>query len=311
MASLKDFLIEERASLQQLSTDFAPDYREQVMESFMESPLLPGGSFNLLLLAEGTPAKELLQNLASAAYDRFVSSYLEQVAAYAAQTVAELAGEEMQALSWKFTGSEQLDRLLDLFAGARTDDPVLEWFVNEGAAFLSDVRARLSVKEVDGLAALVRQLEYYSLIFTSAAGDVESYSFIVDIPERAASELAELGLLAAARQVEPLSGVVLDPESFREVWDREAFQLVDWQRSTLKIDTKEAGSVAQYLEKWQKESVKQAGLVKTTRSNSLTSAFQPVLEISMENIKVEIKTGEKDRGSSDGQADYPSSSAAA
>jgi len=34
------------------------------------------------------------------------------------------------------------------------------------------------------------------------------------MPERAVSELAELGLLAAARQVELLSGVVLDPESF-------------------------------------------------------------------------------------------------
>ena len=134
MTSLKDFLAEERASLKELSTGFAPEYREQVMRSFIESPLLPGGSFNLLLLAEGAPTAELLQNLALAAYDRFVSSYLEQVAAYADQTVAELAGGERQALSGRFTGPEQLDRLLELFAGARLDDPVLEWFVNEGAA---------------------------------------------------------------------------------------------------------------------------------------------------------------------------------
>ena len=37
--------------------------------------------------------------------------------------------------------------------------------MNEGAALLNDMRRRLAVKDVDGLAALVRQLEYYSIIF--------------------------------------------------------------------------------------------------------------------------------------------------
>jgi len=311
LASLKEYLVEERTSLQQLSANFASDYQEQVMKSFMESPLLPGGSFNLLLLSEGTSKKELLQNLALTAYDRFVSSYLEQVAAYTAQTVEEFAREEMQVLSWKFTGPEQLDRLLNIFAKARSDDPVLEWFINEGAALLSDMRVRLLINEVDGLAALIRQLEYYSLIFTSTTGDVESYSFIIDIPERATSELAELGLLAAARQVDSLRGVILEPESFKYTWEQDAFPLVDWQRSILKIDTKEVDSIAWFVEEWKKENAGQAGQFKTALSNLLTPTFELVLEISVENIKFGIKTGEKGRGISDEQADHPSSSAAA
>ncbi|HPU35318.1 MAG TPA: hypothetical protein PLA91_00830 [Bacillota bacterium] len=312
MTSLKDFLAEERVSLQELSTGFAPEYREQVMRSFIESPLLPGGSFNLLLLAEGAPTTELLQNLALAAYDRFVSSYLEQVAAYADQTAAELAGGEWQALSGRFTGPEQLDRLLELFAGARSDDPVLEWFVNEGAALLNDMRRRLAVKDVDGLAALIRQLEYYSLFFTSADGEVESYSFIIDIPERAVSELAELGLLVAAGETESFRGVVLDPESFNETWDQNAFQLVDWQKSVLRMASKEAGNIARQLADILQESAKPADPAKTSRI-PFTQSFQPWGEPGfwLESVKVEIKVIKSNREGTDEQVGDTSSDAAA
>lgn len=313
MVSLKDFLTEERASLQELSTDFDPEFREQVMRSFIESPLLPGGSFNLLLLAEGTLTTELLQNLALAAYDRFVSGYLEQVAAYADQTMAELAGEEWQALSRRFTDPGELDRLFELFARARLDDPVLEWFVNKGAALLNDVRRRLAVKNVEGLAALVRQLEYYSLFFTSVAGEVESYSFIIDIPERATSELAELGLLLAAGETESFKGVLLDPENFSEIWDQDAFQFVDWQKSLFRMALKEASNIVGQLEDVLEKNTKPASPHKTSRRNSFIQPFQlgREPELWLASVKVEIKVIKSNREDADEQVGGAPSDAAA
>ncbi|MDR9788366.1 MAG: hypothetical protein RJR37_14185 [Peptococcaceae bacterium MAG4] len=146
--------------------------------------------------------------------------------------------------------------------------------MNEGAALLNDVRRRLAVKDVDGLAALVRQLEYYSLFFTSADGEVESYSFIIDIPERAVSELAELGLLVAAGETESFRGVVLDPESFNETWDQNAFQLVDWQKSVLRMASKGAGNIAQATGGFFAESAKPADRPKPPGFH-LPSLFSP------------------------------------
>lgn len=206
MSSVKDFLTKESASLRELSGNFAPEYHPEAMKSSLESSLLPDGSFNLLLLGEGATTNELLHNLALVAYDRFVAGYLEQVGAYAALTVEELSGVKVPVFSGQDLGPEQLEKMLALFTSARSDDPVLEWVVNEGATVLSSVRERLSVEDVDGLSALIRQLEYYSVFFVSPTDEVESYSYLVDILERMIPDLTELELLSEIKKKEVVLG---------------------------------------------------------------------------------------------------------
>jgi len=191
-----------------LEKDFAPEYHPEAMKSSLESSLLPDGSFNLLLLGEGATTNELLHNLALVAYDRFVAGYLEQVGAYAALTVEELSGVKVPVFSGQDLGPEQLEKMLALFTSARSDDPVLEWVVNEGATVLSSVRERLSVEDVDGLSALIRQLEYYSVFFVSPTDEVESYSYLVDILERMIPDLTELELLSEIKKKEVVLGLV-------------------------------------------------------------------------------------------------------
>ncbi|TEB13988.1 hypothetical protein Psfp_03258 [Pelotomaculum sp. FP] len=242
MSSVKDFLTKESASLRELSGSFAPKYQHEAMKSSLESSLLPEGSFNLLLLGEGATTNELLHNLALVAYDRFVAGYLEQVGAYAALTVQELSGGKVPVFSGQDLGPEQLEKMLALFTSARSDDPVLEWFVNEGATILSGVRTRLSVEDVDGLSALIRQLEYYSVFFISPTDEVESYSYLVDILERIIPDLTELELLSEIKKNE----VVLGKELFNvDQWVNDSFHLIDWKESFLKIATEALQDVVQ------------------------------------------------------------------
>ncbi|TEB06497.1 hypothetical protein Psch_00029 [Pelotomaculum schinkii] len=304
MSSVKDYLTKESASLQELSGSFAPEYQHEVMKSSLESSLLPEASFNLLLLAEGATANELLHNLAQVAYDRFVSGYLEQMGTYAALTVEELSGVKVSVFSGQDFGTEQLEKLLALFTGARSDDPVLEWFVSDGATILSDVRTRLLVKDVDGLAALIRQLEYYSVFFSSPADEVESYSYLIDIVERIVPDLTDLKLLTETKTIE----VVLGKEIFEfDQWVNDAFHLIDWKECFLKIAAEALKDAAQKISKDtdDKNEPKSQG--------SLIIGFTSELEASQWSLGVidEIDIAETEKGGLYGQAGAPTSGAAA
>lgn len=307
MSSVKDFLTEESASLRELSGSFAPEYQHEAMKSSLESSLLPEGSFNLLLLAEGTPANELLHNFALVAYDRFVAGYLEQVGAYAAFTVEELSGVKVPVFSGQDIGPEQLEQMLALFAGARLEDPVLEWFVSDGATILSGVRTRLLVKDVDGLAALIRQLEYYSVFFTSPAAEVESYSYLIDILERIVPDLTDLELLTEVKKSE----VVLGKEVFEfDQWVNDAFHLIDWKEGFLKIA---AEALQDAAPKNLKDVEDKNEPIQPKSQGSLILDFPSELEASQWSLGVidEIDIEETEKGGLYGQAGAPSSGAAA
>jgi len=45
---------------------------------------------------------------------------------------------------------------------------------------------------------------------------------------------------------------------FKEIWDQDAFQLVDWQKSVLRMVSREAGNIARQLADILQESAKPA-----------------------------------------------------
>ena len=301
MSSLKRYLAEESVALRELSNEFATEYRDEALRSFVESPLLPEGSFNLLALADGEQAEGVIHNLALVAYDRFVADYLEQVSAYARHTVVELTGKEPPAFIKHDHQPEQIENFLDLFKEAGTDDPVLVWYKEEGAPMINDVRAQLRVSDIETLASLVRQLEYYHMLFSSNTGEIESYSFIIDIPERFSADFSELGLLASMDK-KPERGLSWELEDIKGIWDQDTSQLSSWGDIYSSITSISSYHDAQkYSEDFsfninQKSPLKEIGTI----------------EVNIESVDVEIKTKVTNKGGPDGQAEScPTSRAAA
>lgn len=285
MSSLGKYLAEEKSLLQELSAECAPEYRDEALRSFVESSLLPEGSFNLLMMADGAQTAEVLQNLALSAYDCFVAGYLKQVSAYAALTVAELAGEEMPSLLLHSIESEQLDHLLGLFKEIGSEDPVLDWYVKEGAAIINSIRTKISITEVEALASLVRQLEYNYMLFSSDTGDIESYSFIIDIPERLSADISELGLFKQNDEIKR-SDIFWVPDCIEGIWEQDASQLISsWENINL-------------------------GLTHIGAFQTLNQCIETtipvetdVVEVNIENVNVGIDTKVTDKEGTDGQAD--------
>jgi len=315
LTSLKKVLVEEKAYLEELSADFVPDYRQQVMQSFVDSPLMPRGSMNLLLMAEGVSDSEILNNIAMSAYDCFVSIYLEQVSAYAAQSVNELGVEVTSEMLNSFNSLDQMDHLINIFTKARTEDPVLEWFISDGAPVLSFVRKRLKINSISNLSALIRHLEYYCSLFKTVEDELESYSFIVDIPERIVTEFEELELLQDVKVAEPIKEEFtyeLDPSNFIEAWFSKENQLINWEHIFLSINdftfqndiNKYRDHCVEYKPTAQEIEKKQNIFTKSLLSDDEIDSWS-------ENIKIEITFEEKGRRNTDGHADNTSPCAAA
>ncbi|WP_333870267.1 hypothetical protein [Desulforamulus putei] len=197
MSEIKDFFQQESEFLLNLCQQFAPEYHEQVQKSFIQSPLLPKGSFNLLLAGKGKPDSSLYEILAFTAYDSFAKAYLEQLCAYVSMVIRETAVEAK--LPESKDEEISLDHVLNYLEVLTLDDLVLEWFVATGAPNLNQVRKQLSVSNIEQLSDLVRQLEYYVQFFTDDPEKCESFSFLVDILERLPKDMEELELLQIDR----------------------------------------------------------------------------------------------------------------
>ncbi|NQS76344.1 MAG: hypothetical protein HQP61_07905 [Peptococcaceae bacterium] len=123
--------------------------------------------------------------------------------------------EENTALQEYNHAPEQTERLLALFKEVSTEDPVLVWYVREGAPAINDIRSRLAVSNIGALVSLVYQLEYYH------------NSFIVDVPERLSADFSELDLLSNEDKIHErgFSRKLID---IKRTWVEDAGQLGSW-----------------------------------------------------------------------------------
>lgn len=195
MKNITSFLENERNELIKLSESVSSEYKDEAIRSFTNSPYLPKNCLELLVLTGMSTNTEIFQNLALVAYDSFIKCYLSEFASYVLRIASDGPTNEHIFPSGELSLPERMIEMTSIISDKSKEDPILQWFVKDGAKLLCEVRGKLRIKNIEGLSALVCHLEYFSMPFSQSSDEEKVYSFLVDIPERLLQEFRDSDLL--------------------------------------------------------------------------------------------------------------------